>query len=99
MATAVAPHSGVCPEYQFLLGSCQKALVTWQRLRTSVERTPFAGQRTIAELKRLQADYARAYSLLESHEHTCPTCQYVSKIGALDFESMSSALSYYKRSA
>ena len=99
MATAVAPHKGVCPEYQFLLESCQRALASWQRHRTSVERTPVGGIGAIEKLKSLQANYARAYSLLELHEHSCATCQYVSKIGGLDFESMSSALNYYKRSA
>jgi hypothetical protein len=99
MASAVAPHSGVCPEYQFLLESCHRALATWQRHRASVERNPFAGLKAIEELKSLQANYARAYSQLEIHEHSCATCQYVSKIGGLDFESMSSALNYYKRSA
>jgi len=48
---------------------------------------------------RLQTNYARAYALLESHEHTCRTCQYVSKIGGLDFESMSSVLNQRRRSA
>jgi hypothetical protein len=29
---------------------------------------------------------------LESHEQFCQHCQYVSKVGGLDFESMASAL-------
>jgi hypothetical protein len=37
--------------------------------------------------------------LLDRHEHSCPDCQYVSKIAGLDFECMSSALSSYRRSA
>jgi hypothetical protein len=96
-AAAVAPRTGACPEYQYLLDSCQRALSTWQRRRTHTEQTPFPGPRAIEELKSLQANYTRAYTLLELHEHSCASCQYVSKIGGLDFESMSTALNHYRR--
>lgn len=55
------------------------------------------GSRAAVEQKRLQEQYARAYAALETHEHLCPNCQFVSKIGGLDFESMSSALNAYRR--
>lgn len=99
MRSAVAPQTGVCPQYESLLDSCQKALVTWQQRRRLYEQASFAGSRASEELMRLQTNYARAYALLESHEHTCRTCQYVSKIGGLDFESMSSVLNQRRRSA
>lgn len=98
-AAATAPQIGTCSEYQRLLESCQKALVSWQQQRTIAQRASFAAERASAQVKRLQANYARAYELLESHEQTCGTCQYVSKIGGLDFESMSNALNRWRRAS
>jgi hypothetical protein len=99
MTTAVATRSGVCPEYQFLVEQCQEALAALQQRRTLIERASSADKSAGMELERLQANYERANTRLEDHEQTCGTCQYVSKIGGLDFESMSDALHYYKRSA
>jgi len=93
----VTPHLGVCPQYQLLLEECQKALVSWQQRRTLVAHASLAGRSTTAELRRLQANYARAYALLETHEHSCRTCEYISKIGGLDFESMASVLDQQRR--
>jgi len=95
MTTAVVPQIGVCAEYQHLLQSCQKALVIWQQRRAIVERTYLVDRRVSEGLKRLQGNYARAHALLESHEQSCQTCQYISKIGGLDFESLSNALKRY----
>jgi len=92
MSTAVAPRLQLCPEYQHLLNSCQKALAAWQHRRTIAERLSSTGQRIREELKQFQEEYARTYALLEGHERNCPACQYVSKVGGLDFESMSNAL-------
>jgi ribosomal protein S27AE len=99
MTTEVSTRSGVCPEYQFLAEQCQKALAAWQQRRALIERASSVGKSAGMELERLQANCARANTLLENHEQNCGTCQYVSKIGGLDFESMSNALHYYKRSA
>jgi hypothetical protein len=92
MSTAVAPRMAVCPEYQRLLHSCQQALAVWQQRRTRAERNPLGGVRVRAELKHLQDEYGSAYAQLENHEKFCQACQYVSKVGGLDFESMASAL-------
>jgi len=92
----MAAHLGQCPEYQLLLEKCQNALVSWQQRRTIVAHASMAGRTAAVELKRLQDNYARAYALLDTHEHSCRTCQYVSKIGGLDFDSMSSALDHYR---
>lgn len=97
--TSNVPRHGVCPEYQFLLERCQKALVSWQQRRTLLDRAAFAQKSPAAALKHLQTNYARAYARLESHEHSCQTCQYISKIGGLDFESMYNALDEYRRTA
>ncbi len=92
MSTAVAPRLAVCPEYQRLLHSCQGFLAAWQQQRTRAERDAMAGDRHGAQLKRFEDEYSRACASLESHEHCCQTCQYISKVGGLDFESMANAL-------
>lgn len=92
MIAATAPRLEVCPEYQVLLRQCQQVLANWQQKRTFAARSPLGIARATAELQRLQADYAQAYTQLETHERSCSTCQYISKIGGLDFESMSDAL-------
>jgi hypothetical protein len=97
--TEISTRSGVCPEYQRLLSACQTALASWQQQTALISRNTVLGHRAAAEMKRLQSVYKRAYLCLERHEHSCPNCQYVAKIAGLDFESMSSALTFYRRSA
>jgi hypothetical protein len=97
MSTAAAPRIGVCTEYQCLLDSCQKALAAWQQQRSFAVRHTLGAPRIRGQLKRLQAEYARACALLETHERACVSCQYLSKVGGLDFESLSSALHQQRR--
>jgi calcineurin-like phosphoesterase family protein len=97
MIAATSPQLGTCPEYQLLLEKCQKALMSWQQRRTIVAHASLAGKNAAAELRRLQENYARAHALLDGHEHSCRTCQYISKIAGLDFDSMSMALNEYRR--
>lgn len=94
MSSALASRIAVCPEYQRLLHSCQKALVAWQQRQTVAQGDSFA-ERNAHEVKQLQREYAGSYVLLESHERYCQTCQYISKVGGLDFESMSNALNHH----
>jgi len=93
MATVLGSRIAVCPEYQRLLHSCQKALAAWQQRQTLAQRGPIP-DRGAREVRQLQREYAGAYALLESHERYCQTCQYISKVGGLDFESMSNALNH-----
>jgi len=88
--------SETCPEYQLLLDKCQKALASWQQRHVIIAQASLQGRSAAVELRRLQTNYARAYALLDGHEHSCRTCQYISKIGGLDFDSMSAALSQHR---
>jgi len=92
MSTAIAPRIGNCPEYQRLLDCCQRTLAAWQQYRTRAERDPVLGARLRAHVGRLKEEYARAHALLENHERFCQTCQYISKVGGLDFESLSNGM-------
>lgn len=96
MSTALTSRIAVCVEYQRLLHSCQKALAAWQQRQTAAQRNSFS-QQNAREVNRLQREYAGSYALLESHERYCQTCQYISKVVGLDFESMSNALNHHYR--
>jgi hypothetical protein len=98
MTSAVSPQVVVCPHYRLLLIQCQKALTAWQQHRSRAERASLATQSVTLELLQLQETYARAQAQLESHEQSCPICQYVAKVAGLDFESMSNALNRKRRS-
>ena len=97
--TTQMPRHGVCPEYQLLLERCQQALVSWQQRRMLLDRATMTGKSPVSALQTLQANYSRAYAQLENHEHSCLTCQYISKIGGLDFESMASVLDQQRRAS
>lgn len=70
----------VCCEYQKLLEASKRARDMWDARRAEICRLHFVGKETGDELLRLQADYARAYTLLRKHVHTCERCEPVSRI-------------------
>jgi hypothetical protein len=99
MTTSVSPQTAVCPDYEHLLQECRGALETWQRRRTELYRNAVNSRKMSIELEQLQGAYVKTYSLLEKHEQACQLCQYISKIGGLDFESMSHAVLAHKAAA
>jgi hypothetical protein len=97
MMAATSPQLATCPEYQVLLEKCHRALVSWQQRRSIIAQASLAGRSAAVELRRLQENYARAYAVLDGHEHSCRTCQYIAKVAGLDFDSMSHALNELRR--
>ena len=84
--------TAICTDYENLLFACHKALVGWQAAREEVATiNGFCGKKKSDELLRLQADYARAYARLESHEDKCELCRFVSKIGGRNYAAISTA--------
>ena len=59
--------TAVCTEYESLLIACQKALETWRKRREEITRLGSNRKEAADELLRLQADYAKGYSLLKKH--------------------------------
>jgi hypothetical protein len=92
MSAATAPRLVVCTEYQRLLQFCQSSLTALQQQRTLLGRRSIHALRLRQEVSRLQGEYERAYAVLEHHEHHCQECQYIAKVGGMDFESMSEAV-------
>jgi hypothetical protein len=70
----------LCKEYQALLEEADRARKRWDQRRSEICRVHLVGKETGDELLRLQANYARAYTLLRTHMHTCFRCRIVSRI-------------------
>jgi hypothetical protein len=83
--------TAICTEYEKLLFACQKTLESWRNRREEVDPHGFLDKEIGDELVRLQANYARAYSRLATHDKHCELCRFVSKIGNRNYSTVSSA--------
>ena len=86
-------ETALCTEHQRLLEECQRALEVWNEHRAEFCQFRFIGSEAGDELLRLQAKYARAYTVLQNHEQNCSVCQLVSRVEARILENSSDALS------
>jgi hypothetical protein len=80
-------NSAFCDEYEQLLGRCQRALDGWATRREEVSQMGLSGKEIGAELVKLQAEFAKAYAILQRHTRDCPLCQFVAKIASHDAQS------------
>lgn len=86
-------HTTVCVGYQRLLEECQSALEVWNEHRAEISESRLVSKEAGDKLLRLQANYARAYTLSENHARNCLRCRLVSRIEGCDTENNSDALS------
>jgi len=82
-------ETAVCTEQQRLFDECQKALEIWKERRAEFFQAHLSGKEAGDELLRLQAKYARAYTVLRNHAHNCSLCQLVSGREGRDTENSS----------
>jgi hypothetical protein len=75
MSGQLSVETVVCSEYQRLLEECQKALENWNEHRAEIRGSRLIGKEAGDELIRLQAKYARAYTVLRKHAHDCLRCK------------------------
>jgi len=68
-------------------------LEIWDEHRAEVCQSRLRGKEAGDELLRLQAKYARAYTVLQRHANNCLLCQLVSRIEGQVSENSSDALS------
>jgi mannose/cellobiose epimerase-like protein (N-acyl-D-glucosamine 2-epimerase family) len=80
MNAELSVKTAVCTLYEKLLEDCQSACQIWNKQRAEIRECGWHGKKMDDELRRLQARYARAYSVLRNHVHDCETCQWVSKL-------------------
>ncbi len=86
----------VCSEYQRLLGESQSALEIWNEHRDEFCEFRFIEREAGDELLRLQAKYARAYTVLQNHERNCSLCRLASRMEGRDSENSSDTLADYE---
>jgi hypothetical protein len=72
--------TGICENYQTLLEECERALTNWNERRAKITQSRLVGKDAGDELLRLQAKYARAYTVLQNHAHHCSFCQLVKRL-------------------
>ena len=92
-------ETAICAEHQRLLEECERALEILNE-----HRAEFCGFRSVErkagdELLRLQAKYARAYTVLQNHKRHCLVCQLVSNVEGRDSEESADTLSDHEMSA
>jgi predicted secreted protein len=72
--------ASLCGEYEKLLSDCQRALDQWNARSEQVRQTQQIGEGTGRELLRLQARFAKAYTVLQRHVERCERCQLASRM-------------------
>jgi predicted secreted protein len=65
----------LCREYERLLDECQRSLDDWNARSTEIRQTSQKGEATGRELLRLQARFAKSYTVLQQHIGRCEECQ------------------------
>jgi hypothetical protein len=83
----------VCSEYQSLLEESQRALEIWNEQRSQNCQSRLIGKEAVDKLLRLQANFARAYAVLQRHARNCLRCQLVARIEGCNSEDNSDTLS------
>jgi hypothetical protein len=73
-------QTAVCTRYERLLEECRDASQIWNKQRAEVRESGLHGKKVDDELRKLQANYAKAYAVLRNHVHDCETCQWVSRL-------------------
>jgi hypothetical protein len=96
MSKQLSVNTSICSEHPGLLEESQGALKIWNEYRPEFCQFRFIRREAGDELLRLQAKYARAYTLLSNHEYNCSLCQLVSRIEGRDSENSSDTLSDYE---
>src|SRR6266436_2006879 len=84
MNTVISVETAICSEHQRLLAECERALETWNEHRAEYCKSHPITKKAGDELLRLQANYARAYTVLTRHEHNCSLCQWASRASEHD---------------
>lgn len=73
----------LCGEHQRLFEECEKALKIWDEHRAEFCEFRFVSREAGDELLSLQARYARAYTVLQTHKRNCAVCQSMARENVL----------------
>jgi hypothetical protein len=91
MRQQLSVEGAVCTEHQRLFEESQRALEMWNERRAEFCHSHLSGKEAGDELLRLQAKYARAYTVLRNHARNCSLCQLASRMEGRNSENSSRA--------
>lgn len=92
MSSSQYVKTGICEKYQTLLEEFERALAIWNERRAKITQSRLVAKDEGDELLRLQAKYARAYTMLQNHSHNCTFCQLVKRLEGRESENRSDAV-------
>jgi hypothetical protein len=92
-------ETSFCDEYEGLLMKCQVALERWTQRREEAWLMGLRGRALGGELVRLQADFAKSYSVLQKHVRECPMCEFVRRLASENSETPDEVLAHQVRPA
>lgn len=78
----------LCGEYEKLLNECQSALDQWNGRSERIRETQQTGEQAGRELLRLQARFAKTYTILQRHVERCERCQLAARMTQTVTEAM-----------
>lgn len=70
----------LCGEYEKLLNDCQEALDRWNERSEEIRQTKQTGVDAGRELLRLQARFAKSYTVLQRHIQRCERCELAARM-------------------
>lgn len=70
----------LCDDYEKLLNDCQSALEQWNGRSEMLRQEQRSGEETGRELLRLQARFAKSYTVLQRHIERCERCQLAARM-------------------
>lgn len=76
MNSTVAYKTAARAQYEILLRECEGALEAWDERREQIAQSHLSGKEVGDELRRLQADYAKAYTVFREHVSKCAICRF-----------------------
>jgi len=86
----------LCEEYEKLLKECQRSLDQWNERSEGMRQTHENGEAAGRELLRLQAGFAKSYTVLQRHVERCQQCQLVARmnqnIGQLSMDTLAAGV-------
>ncbi len=96
MSKQLSGNTSTCSEHHKLLEESQNALEIWNEHCAEFCQFRFMGRKEGDELLRLQAKYARAFTVLENHEQNCSLCQLESRMDGRHTKNSSDTLANYE---
>jgi hypothetical protein len=93
MSKQISIATSVCHEYQRLLEESQSALEYLNAHQAQICHSHLVAKEAGDELLRLQANFARAYTVLQNHARNCFRCHLLSRVEARNTENSLDALS------